>query len=177
MARPTRFVVHLDGTDPEYAVGVHALDDGACAVEIDGETLTVYPGPNGRFLVRAEDGAQRVVTLDASSGAPAEGAVAGVRHRLRVQTPQEQALEAAIGTGAGGASSGLIKAPMPGRVVKVLVGPGDTVTAGTPVVIVEAMKMENELGAPFDGEVVSVSVSDGDAVDTGATLVSLQPHE
>ena len=72
-------------------------------------------------------------------------------------------------TGATGASS--IKAPMPGRVVRVLVAVGDDVRARQAVVVVEAMKMENELRSPRDGVVKEITVSPGAAVESGAVLV------
>jgi biotin carboxyl carrier protein len=72
-------------------------------------------------------------------------------------------------TGAMGASS--IKAPMPGRVVRVLVAVGDDVHARQAVVVVEAMKMENELRSPRDGVVKEITVSPGAAVESGAVLV------
>jgi biotin carboxyl carrier protein len=64
-----------------------------------------------------------------------------------------------------------IKAPMPGRVVRVLVAVGDHVTAKQPVVVVEAMKMENELRTPRDGVVKEVHVTPGAAVESGAVLI------
>jgi biotin carboxyl carrier protein len=60
---------------------------------------------------------------------------------------------------------------MPGRVVRVLVAAGDRVTARQGVVVVEAMKMENELRTPRDGTVKQVLVKAGTAVETGAVLV------
>jgi biotin carboxyl carrier protein len=60
---------------------------------------------------------------------------------------------------------------MPGRVVRVLVAPGDRVTAKQAVVVVEAMKMENEMRAPKDGLVREVSVKEGAAIEAGALLV------
>ncbi len=65
-----------------------------------------------------------------------------------------------------------IRSPMPGKVLKVLVEAGASVAAGDAVVIIEAMKMENELRAPADGEVSVVHVVDGQDVDGGALLVS-----
>ncbi len=64
-----------------------------------------------------------------------------------------------------------IKANMPGRVVRVLVAVGDRVTAGQGVVVVEAMKMENDLRTPTDGVVKEVLVVPGAAVDSGAVLI------
>jgi pyruvate carboxylase subunit B len=60
---------------------------------------------------------------------------------------------------------------MPGRVVRVLVAVGDHVTARQGVVVVEAMKMENELRAPRDGTVTEIAVLPGAAVEAGAVLV------
>lgn len=67
-----------------------------------------------------------------------------------------------------------VVAPMPGLVVKVEVEVGQAVRAGQGVVIVEAMKMENELRAPADGTVVRIEVQPGQTVDKGATLVVLE---
>jgi biotin carboxyl carrier protein len=64
-----------------------------------------------------------------------------------------------------------IVAPMPGRVVKILVAAGDEVVARQGVVVVEAMKMENELRAPRDGRVAEVRVVEGALVDANAVLV------
>ncbi|WP_193615384.1 biotin carboxylase N-terminal domain-containing protein [Desertimonas flava] len=73
----------------------------------------------------------------------------------------------------GGAEGSLV-ATMPGAIRRVLVSAGDTVTAGQPVVVIEAMKMEHRLTAPADGVVVTVFVSEGDQVETGAALVELE---
>jgi len=67
-----------------------------------------------------------------------------------------------------------VVAPMPGRVVRVLVAPGDTVAARQGVVVVEAMKMENELRAPKAGRVKDVAVGAGDSVDAGRVLVVIE---
>jgi biotin carboxyl carrier protein len=74
-----------------------------------------------------------------------------------------------------GAKSGplAVRAPMPGKVVKVLVKPGDAVTAGQGLCVIEAMKMENELRAPRDGTVAEVAAREGQPVDAGETLVTL----
>lgn len=67
-----------------------------------------------------------------------------------------------------------IVAPMPGRVVRVLVKPGDRISAGQGVVIIEAMKMENELRSPKDGVVQEVRASEGTAVEAGAVLAVIE---
>jgi biotin carboxyl carrier protein len=78
----------------------------------------------------------------------------------------------------GGTGSGLgpreIVAPMPGRVVKLLVGAGDRVAANQGLVVVEAMKMENELRAPREGVVAAVRVSEGMSVEANTVLVVVE---
>jgi biotin carboxyl carrier protein len=66
-------------------------------------------------------------------------------------------------------------APMPGRVVRILVKPGDAVVARQGLVVVEAMKMENELGATRPGRVKDVAVTEGASVEAGRLLVVVEP--
>ena len=76
--------------------------------------------------------------------------------------------------GAGGAvdteGRQSIMAPMPGKVVRVLVEPGSTVAAGQGLLVVEAMKMQNEIKSPKDGKVERINVSEGQAVNAGEVL-------
>jgi biotin carboxyl carrier protein len=67
-----------------------------------------------------------------------------------------------------------VTSPMPGKVVRVLVKPGDAVTARQGLVVVEAMKMENELRAARDGRVRDVAVAEGQSVDAGAMLLTVE---
>ncbi|HYN09150.1 MAG TPA: biotin/lipoyl-containing protein [Vicinamibacterales bacterium] len=67
-----------------------------------------------------------------------------------------------------------VLAPMPGRIVRVLVRAGDAVAAGQPLVVVEAMKMENELKSPRAGRVKEVSVSEGASIEAGRLLVVVE---
>ena len=66
-----------------------------------------------------------------------------------------------------------VAAPMPGTIVSVNVSDGQAVKKGDVLVVLEAMKMENEIKAPSDGTITSVAVSKGESVDTGATLVTI----
>lgn len=79
----------------------------------------------------------------------------------------------------GGAdlARGELHAPMPGLVVDVLAQVGDTVAAGTPLVVVEAMKMQNALVAPVSGRVAAVAVKPGVAVDSGQLLITVTAEE
>ena len=72
-------------------------------------------------------------------------------------------------------AGGVIRALMPGRIVRVLVKKGDSVSKGTGLLVLEAMKMENEIAAAADGIVLDVFAAVGDTVDRGAELIHLEP--
>ena len=74
---------------------------------------------------------------------------------------------------AGAAGSIEVKAPLQGTVMKVLVKPGDSVKKGSPVCVIEALKMENDVPAPADGVVASINVKSGDSVKTDEVLLTL----
>jgi biotin carboxyl carrier protein len=78
------------------------------------------------------------------------------------------------GAGATGSGPQRVLAPMPGKVVRVLVKPGDEVKARQGLVVVEAMKMENELRAARDGRVRDIAVAEGQSVDAGAVLLVVE---
>jgi biotin carboxyl carrier protein len=79
-------------------------------------------------------------------------------------------------TGAAALRSGPLRivAPMPGKIVRVLVRVGDRVHPRQPIVVIEAMKMENELRADRDGTVAEIQAREGTTVESGATLVVIQ---
>ena len=85
--------------------------------------------------------------------------------------PKAPAAAPAAPAGAAGAVT--VKAPMPGNILDVKVAAGASVKAGDVLVILEAMKMENEIVAPQDGTVASVNVNKGDTVNSGDVLVSM----
>jgi len=70
-------------------------------------------------------------------------------------------------------AAGRLTAPMPGRVTQLMVGVGDSVRRGEPLMIIEAMKMEHTVAAPADGTVEAVWFAVGDLVEEGAELISL----
>lgn len=82
----------------------------------------------------------------------------------------------ASGAGAGaGASAGAVRAPMPGKLLQLRVKVGDRVAAGQALLVIEAMKMENEVVAPFAGAVRSVAVTAPSTIEKGALLLELEP--
>ena len=105
--------------------------------------------------------------------------VNGVAYSVSVEetaagaAPVAAAPVAAPAAPAGAAGAVAVKAPMPGNILDVKVKAGDSVKAGDVLVILEAMKMENEIVAPQDGTVASVNVNKGDTVNSGDTLVSM----
>ena len=87
--------------------------------------------------------------------------------------PKAAAPKAAPVPKAATASGEPVKSPMPGTIINVLVKPGQAVKKGDVLVILEAMKMENEIKAAKDATVASVAVNKGESVDTGTVLVTL----
>ena len=100
-------------------------------------------------------------------------------HRLEAEVVDERtrAIREMTGAGAGPKGPKPVRAPMPGLVVRVEVEAGHRVEAGQGVVIIEAMKMENELKAEADGVVSRVLVEQGQAVEKGAVLVEFEAED
>lgn len=106
-----------------------------------------------------------------------EGAAAGsaVSRQVPVQPVQPakapEVKEAAPAAGSAGTIK--VNAPMPGKVVAVKANVGDKVKKGQAVIVLEAMKMENDIVAPEDGIVASINVAAGSAVEAGETMATL----
>jgi len=99
------------------------------------------------------------------------------RGRSRSRQTQIEAPTAQSQSSAANYSDDILRSPMPGRVISILVRPGDSVSAGDEVCVVEAMKMENEVRAQAGGCVQVIHVANGDAVEKGKILVELVPLE
>ena len=100
-----------------------------------------------------------------TSGAPAAAPVAAP-----VAAPKAAAPAAPKSAGAGAVK---INAPMPGKIVAVKANPGEAVKKGQVILVLEAMKMENDVVAPQDGTVASIDTAVGNAVEAGETLATL----
>ena len=125
---------------------------------------------NGRtYEVEVEAGqAMLLAEYDAIAPAPAAAPVVAAPTAAPAAAAAPVAAPAAPAvTGAGEA----VNAPMPGTILKVNVNNGDKVKAGQVLVVLEAMKMENEILAPKDGTITQVLVNRGATVDTGAPMV------
>jgi biotin carboxyl carrier protein len=96
--------------------------------------------------------------------------IAGQRHEIAVEDEREKALAGSI-LAAHESGEAMIRAPMPGLVLDLPMKPGTEVERGQTVVILEAMKMENDLGSPISGKVKEIKVSKGQTVNQGDVLV------
>ena len=103
--------------------------------------------------------------------------LAGERYEVDVVDERTRDIQDLTGRRPVADGGGLLRAPMPGLVVRVEVEPGQYVAAGAGLVVVEAMKMENELRASRPARVAAVHVRAGEAVEKGAPLVTLESVE
>ena len=103
--------------------------------------------------------------------------LAGERYEVEVVDERTREIQNLTGRRAAPDGGGVLRAPMPGLVVRVEVEPGQQVAAGAGLVVVEAMKMENELRAARAGRVAAVHVRAGETVEKGAALVTLESVE
>jgi biotin carboxyl carrier protein len=166
-----RFAVKIEGKER-----IVELDEGAKprvdGVEIDVE---VVEAERGLWVLR-QGGQQTVASVDGS----------GTKMTVEVRRPgadplllaaevadARRAKIAAPARAGNDAAPVTVRSPIPGRVVKLLVKPEETVKVGQTIVVLEAMKMENELRAPRAGRVTAVRCAEGGAVEAGQDLVTI----
>ena len=139
------------GAGPERVAQVEAPEPGVWSVLLDGRV----------FDARVEEhpGGALVVVID------------GYRFEVEIRDPRRWSRTSA-GRGAEGIQS--LAAPMPGKVVRVLVSPGDSVESGQGLVVVEAMKMQNEMKAARAGRVLTVPAKEGATVAAGEVLATIE---
>lgn len=161
-------------------------------VEVNGANVTVELGPNGIEV----DGNPVTAHLEEVEGTPIYLlTIGGTLHRLAIVRREgrgqysiwtddnrfevealderRRAIREMTGRSAAATGPAALVAPMPGLVVRVNVQPGDEVQPGQPLVVIEAMKMENELRATVAGTVSAVRFQPGSVVEKGAVLVEL----
>jgi biotin carboxyl carrier protein len=97
--------------------------------------------------------------------------IAGHRHSIERADPRKYIRS---GSGSIGHGRDSIKAPMPGKIVRMLVAVGDDVEAGQGIAVVEAMKMQNELKTPHAGKVASIQVRENDTVEAGTVVAVIE---
>lgn len=138
-------------------------------VTIDGvaHEVTAFP-TNGRVTV-IRDGRSMDMPIEHRAELTIVNAPTG-RAKHEIMDKRIYDLQVAMGAGPGSAKPEL-KSPMAGKIVLVNVEPGQTVKAGETLLIIEAMKMENEIRAEADTVIKSVLVKGGDIIDAGAKLI------
>ncbi len=168
-----RYFTTIRGQKEQESVDLEALPGGRYVLTFRGErfevnALTSQPGQLSLLIgdqaygVELEDRGDEVAAL-----------VRGQLTRVDVADERKLRMRAAAGAFTVEGKQ-VVCAPMPGKVVKVLVKVGDAVTEGQGLVVVEAMKMENELKSPKAGKVTELFAKEGTAVENNAKLVTVE---
>ena len=128
---------------------------------------------NGRHLLRIDDNLYRIdnVSIDART---LEFTVNGRWCSVDVRSERDLLLDEMGFKTAAEIGEGQLKAPMPGKILEIMVDEGQEVELGEPVAILEAMKMENELKAPVAGVVVSIDASVNDSLEKNALILEIE---
>lgn len=156
--QPTLYHVTLDGKP--YTLDAQTMQSQIVSVLME----------NRSYDIDVETIGKPGDTLDGRMAARVRGRVM----RFEILDERRHKMKAAQGVKLDVAGAATILSPMPGKVIKLLAEEGTEVKEGQGVVVIEAMKMENELRAPKAGKVKTVRVKEGDAVETGAVLVMIE---
>lgn len=154
----------------------------AVARSADGFVVSVDGGVERRVAFDTVHGAMRSFLIDDArcevmAQVTAEGAVVaigGLEYTADVADEARARLASVAGRGGASHARRDLRAPMPGLLVKVLCQVGDTVAPGQPLVVLQAMKMENELSVARDGTVTAIQAQPGQTVDQGQTLLTVE---
>jgi pyruvate carboxylase subunit B len=162
------------GSGPQQECAPHYAAD-EFKITLHGETYHIKLSGSGRsdssqrpYFV-AIDGVTEEVLVESLNEVAISGSAGD-------STPRKAAAAPAAGQKPRASHPGHVTAAMPGTIVDVLVSIGQTVKAGDGVLVIEAMKMENEVQAPIAGVVISISAKKGDAVTPDMALVEIQPE-
>ncbi len=168
----------------KYFVTVNGEEHEVELVERLGELLATFDGEPQDFRFEEVDRLGQValylgdeafaISIEGDSSS-ASVTVAGNLYAIEIEDERERAAASAERAGAG--RGGVVKSVMPGVVVELLAAEGDVVEKDQPLLILEAMKMQNEIGAPMAGVVKSLHVGEGEAVGNGAKLVTIASPE
>jgi biotin carboxyl carrier protein len=145
-----RYRCSIDGT--EYDVTVEPLSNGA---------FTFFVGNRSYVALLTDDGDCTHLAVDGKT----------------FQVEKEKDDDQRGGAGASAHADGKVESPMPGNIIKISVKEGDSVEAHQAVVVIESMKMQNEIPAPVSGVVAKVACAEGDQVSFGDVLVEITPKD
>lgn len=164
-----KYSVDVNGTRHSIEVS----PDGV-AHDAEGNQITLEPIPGSPlWLLRIGDAVHRVAVRPGAGPGLYTLALDGYRFAIDAVDERGRAIREMARASAAAAGPVPLKAPMPGLITRLLVAPGDTVTEGQGLVVMEAMKMENELRSPSAGTVKAIAAKPGTAVEKGAVLVEL----
>ena len=158
-------------------VTIERADAGRFRVSVDGTTRVVDAWRVGEFGISLlfPGDSHAGTTIDLAPGtAPGEVLANLAGRTIPIVVNGRRSGRGGAETGGAAHGEQTVAAPMPGRVVRVLVARGEAVEARQPVVVVEAMKMENELRSPKAGRVKDVAVEAGTSVEAGRALVVIE---
>jgi len=165
-----KYIVTVNGTDHEIALDGCTVTSGDASREA---RVSEVEGTPVR-LVTIDNEVHRVVVRRGASRGRYTFWLEGHRFEVEALDERTRAIRELSGAAAGPAGPAPLIAPMPGLIVRVNVQPGDQVQAGQGLVVMEAMKMENELRAQASGTVKAVLAAAGAAVEKGAILIELE---
>ena len=146
-----KFEINVGGKD--YKIDIEKYDGKQAVVNVNGKTYDIDVKKAAEAIFSAQAPPTPVVPKPQAAPSAPEPTLAPV-----TSAP----------------TGGQVIAPMPGLVLEVLVSVGDTVSAGTPLVKIEAMKMENEIPAPTNGTIKEILVKKGDRVATDEALLTIE---
>jgi|SRR5579885_2484470 len=157
-----------------HSVEIKSFKDGSLVALVNGRELNceiVQPEPNTYLLITntPERSVYEIRTENQSEG-ETNLRIMGALVSARVIDPKHRSRTS--DHGASGRQQ--IVSPMPGKVVRLMVSVGDEVKLGQGVIVIEAMKMQNELKSPKDGHVIDVAVSDGQTVTASQVLITIE---
>ena len=167
-----KFIAETDGNKHEVEI---VREEGRVFASVDGRkyALEASEPEDGVFLFK-NDGAifEAFVSAQVNPGDPDLVRVRDEVHEVLIIDPKR--LRGAKGDEADASGKAEIKTAMPGKVVRILVSVGDAVQKGDGVIVVEAMKMQNEMRSLKDGTVSEIKVAESDTVSAGDVLVVIE---
>ena len=165
-----KYLVHIGGNEHTIVIDGESVTCDGKTVRAHLEELSGTP----LQILRIGDAVYRVHATRPGPRGSYDVSVAGHRFAVEALDERTRAIRELSGVGAKQAGPANVVAPMPGLIVRINVKEGDTVRAGMGLVVMEAMKMENELRAPANGVVKRIVVTPGNAVEKGAVLLELE---
>lgn len=165
-----KYKLEVDETKTHWRVKVQPIGEPVEVFEISKDDITKFDDAISFIF------AGRSYMLDMVPTKEGYTIFTGNSYRNVIIHNDESLLHESLKGGGSLSDSGNLTAGMPGKIAKILVKPGQRVAAGSPILIMEAMKMENEMRASHDCVVKDIAVSEGASVDAGALLVTFETN-